>query len=93
MNYFVRDREHDVLPHGLEDVALADGEVETLSERLSWLDMSKWDHEPTPERKWAIRDRTPLRQAGLFGGEGGTGKSIIELMRRSSHNRSAAVRD
>jgi RecA-family ATPase len=52
---------------------------------LAWLDMSNWDHEPRPEREWAIPDRVPLRQAGLFSGEGGTGKSIIELMKNVAH--------
>ena len=47
--------------------------------------MSAWDGEPVPERKWAIRDRVPLNQAGLFSGEGGTGKSIIELMKDAAH--------
>ena len=44
-----------------------------------------WDSEPAPERKWAIKDRVPLNQAGLFSGEGGTGKSIIELMKNVAH--------
>jgi RecA-family ATPase len=52
---------------------------------LQWLDMSTWDSDPKPERKWAIRDRVPLNQAGLFSGEGGTGKSIIELMKNVAH--------
>ena len=52
---------------------------------LPWLDMSNWDHEPIPERQWAIRDRVPLKQAGLFSGEGGTGKSIIEIMKDVAH--------
>jgi RecA-family ATPase len=52
---------------------------------LSWLDMSNWDREPVPQRKWAILDRVPLNQAGLFSGEGGTGKSIIELMKDVAH--------
>jgi RecA-family ATPase len=52
---------------------------------LKWLDMSNWDREPVPERKWAIRDRVPLNQAGLFSGEGGTGKSIIELQKNVAH--------
>jgi RecA-family ATPase len=52
---------------------------------LEWLDMSSWDSEPAPERKWAIKDRVPLNQAGLFSGEGGTGKSIIELMKNVAH--------
>jgi RecA-family ATPase len=54
-------------------------------QKLEWLDMSNWDHEPIPEREWAIRDRVPLKQAGLFSGEGGTGKSIIELMKNVAH--------
>ena len=54
-------------------------------DRLPWLDMSRWDREPVPERKWAIRDRVPLNQAGLFSGEGGTGKSILELMKDVAH--------
>jgi RecA-family ATPase len=52
---------------------------------LNWLDMSNWDNEPVPERKWAIKDRVPLNQAGLFSGEGGAGKSIIELMKDVAH--------
>ena len=52
---------------------------------LQWLDMSNWDHERVPDRQWAIRDRVPLNQAGLFSGEGGTGKSIVELMKNVAH--------
>jgi RecA-family ATPase len=52
---------------------------------LEWLDMSNWDRDPVPERKWAIRDRVPLNQAGLLSGEGGAGKSIIELTRDVAH--------
>jgi RecA-family ATPase len=52
---------------------------------LPFIDMSNWDREPVPERKWAIRDRVPLNQVGLFSGEGGTGKSIIELMKDAAH--------
>jgi RecA-family ATPase len=55
------------------------------TEPLRWLDMSSWDHTSIPERKWAIRDRVPLKQAGLFSGEGGTGKSIIELQKNVAH--------
>ena len=52
---------------------------------LAWLDMSGWDDVPVPDRQWAIRDRVPINQAGLFSGEGGTGKSIIELMKDVAH--------
>jgi RecA-family ATPase len=52
---------------------------------IQWLDMSNWDNEPVPKREWAIRDRVPLNQAGLCSGEGGTGKSIIELQKNVAH--------
>jgi RecA-family ATPase len=52
---------------------------------IQWLDMSAWDREPVPVRQWAIKDRVPLNQAGLFSGEGGTGKSIIELQKDVAH--------
>jgi RecA-family ATPase len=52
---------------------------------LTWIDMSSWDNVPAPEREWAIRDRVPLNQAGLFSGEGGAGKSIIELQKDVAH--------
>jgi RecA-family ATPase len=52
---------------------------------LRWLDMSAWDGESLPQRQWAIKDRVPLNQAGLFSGEGGTGKSIIELTKNCAH--------
>jgi RecA-family ATPase len=52
---------------------------------LKWVNMSGWDTDPVPERQWSIRDRVPLNQAGLFSGEGGTGKSILELMKNVAH--------
>jgi RecA-family ATPase len=52
---------------------------------IQWLDMSTWDDEPRPEREWAILNRVPLNQAGLFSGEGGAGKSIIEMMKDVAH--------
>jgi RecA-family ATPase len=52
---------------------------------LVWVDMSSWDSTPLPDRQWAILDRVPAKQAGLFSGEGGTGKSIIELMKNVAH--------
>ena len=55
------------------------------AEPLQWLNMSAWDTAAIPERKWAIRDPVPLKQAGLFSGEGGTGKSILELMKNVAH--------
>jgi RecA-family ATPase len=60
-------------------------ESQETSPALPFLDMTNWDHEPLPERKWAISNRVPLNQAGLFSGEGGTGKSIIEMMKDVAH--------
>jgi RecA-family ATPase len=57
----------------------------TTTVRLPWLDLAAFDGIPLPEREWAIRDRVPLKQAGLFSGEGGTGKSIIELQKNVAH--------
>lgn len=53
--------------------------------RLQWINMSKWDNELVPERQWAIFNRVPLNQAGLLSGEGGTGKSLIELYKDVAH--------
>ena len=52
---------------------------------IRWLDMSNWDNEPRPERDWTILNRVPAKQSGLFSGEGGTGKSIIEMMKDVAH--------
>jgi RecA-family ATPase len=69
-----------------QDVQIERGRLPDMSiAPLVWLDMSSWDHEPIPEREWAILDRVPLKQAGLFSGEGGTGKSIIELTKDVAH--------
>jgi DNA polymerase I-like protein with 3'-5' exonuclease and polymerase domains/RecA-family ATPase len=61
------------------------GTAEASTRKLPWLDMSNWDNEPIPERKWAIPDCVPLNQVGLFSGEGGTGKSIVEIMKNIAH--------
>jgi RecA-family ATPase len=46
---------------------------------LPFINMSAWDNEPLPEREWAVPNRIPLRQLGLFSGEGGAGKSYVTL--------------
>ena len=33
---------------------------EATPAKLYWLNMSNWDDEPVPTRKWAILDRVPL---------------------------------
>jgi hypothetical protein len=61
------------------------GPKSSVAPPIKWLDMSNWDNEPRPEREWAIPDRVPLRQAGLFSGGGGAGKSILEIMKDVAH--------
>jgi RecA-family ATPase len=59
--------------------------VETPPKPLRWLDMSNWDSEAIPERDWVIFNRVPAEQFGIFSGEGGVGKSIIELSKDIAH--------
>ncbi|MEY9428879.1 RecA-family ATPase [Bradyrhizobium ottawaense] len=54
-------------------------------EPLNFIDMSFWDITPVPARQWAVRDRVPAHQVTLFSGEGGSGKSIIELQLACAH--------
>jgi RecA-family ATPase len=70
---------------GLREAIDGGRQIDRASPPLQWLDMSGWDGEPIPERQWAIKARVPLKQAGLFSGEGGTGKSIIELTKNVAH--------
>jgi RecA-family ATPase len=37
----------------------------------------QWDGEPVPELEYAVPDRFPLENVGLFSGEGGQGKSSL----------------
>ena len=52
---------------------------------FKWLDMSHWDDEPVPQRNGQFSIVSRSKQAGLFSGEGGAGKSIIELMKNVAH--------
>ncbi len=72
-------------PNGHGDSIIPELDDLSAGNALNWADMSNWDNEPVPQREWAIRDRVPLNQAGLFSGEGGTGKSIIELTKNVAH--------
>jgi RecA-family ATPase len=52
---------------------------------LPLMNMSNWDCEAVPQRDWVILNRVPAEQFGIFSGEGGTGKSIIELTKNVAH--------
>jgi RecA-family ATPase len=58
---------------------------EPVSVPLAWLGMSTWDDVDPPIRRWSILNRSPANQVGLFSGEGGAGKSIIELTKNVAH--------
>jgi hypothetical protein len=53
------------------------GIIEPVSQPtvLRWVNMSTWDTDPIPERQWSVLNRAPANQAGLFSGEGGTGRA------------------
>jgi RecA-family ATPase len=49
------------------------------------LDMSGWDDAAIPEQQWTILNVVPRPCMGIFSGEGGIGKSILELMKNVCH--------
>jgi hypothetical protein len=49
------------------------------------INIGEWDNQPIPEQEWAVPDRYPRRQTGLFSGEGGEGKSSIVLHLCAAH--------
>jgi RecA-family ATPase len=52
---------------------------------LPFISMANWDNEPVPEQEWAVPDRIPLGQTTLFTGEGGYGKSTVQLHLCAAH--------
>jgi RecA-family ATPase len=48
-------------------------------ERLSFIDIGKWQDTPAPEREWTIQGRIPLCSVTLCAGEGGVGKTLLML--------------
>jgi RecA-family ATPase len=46
---------------------------------LIFIDLTRWQDQPVPERPWAVRDRIPLNNVTLFSGEGAIGKTILSL--------------
>jgi RecA-family ATPase len=44
---------------------------------LEFIDVTAWDGQPIPERKWAVFNRIPDEEVTLLSGEGAIGKSLI----------------
>ena len=91
-DHLVDPPDYDTISEGMNedptyDIAAGNPDIAaaTALPKVPWLVMSSFDSAPLPEREWAIKDRVPLKQAGLFSGEGGTGKSIIELQKNVAH--------
>ena len=52
---------------------------------LTFCDIGRWALEEPPAREWAVPDRFPLRNVGLFSGEGAVGKSILLMQLGVAH--------
>jgi RecA-family ATPase len=44
-----------------------------------FINMGNWDDIPVPVQEWDVLGRIPRRQCVLFSGEGGAGKSLVQL--------------
>jgi AAA domain len=67
------------LGHGAKDLqARIEGAGPAISP-LHFIDTSRWDFEDAPEQEWSVYNRIPRRECILFSGEGGAGKSILQL--------------
>src|SRR5262249_10500538 len=47
--------------------------------------MPGWDDEPVPEQEWTVHNRIPNQQCVLFSGQGGAGKSTVQLQQSVAH--------
>jgi RecA-family ATPase len=54
-------------------------EAPAAPDPLIFIDLTRWQDQPVPERPWAVRDRIPLNNVTLFSGEGAIGKTILSL--------------
>ena len=52
---------------------------------LPFINMSRWDDEPVPEQEWTVHTRIPNQQCVLFSGQGGAGKSTVQLQQSVAH--------
>jgi RecA-family ATPase len=60
-------------------------EAKTTAERLSFIDLSRYDIEAIPQREWSVENRFLRRAVSLTSGEGGTGKTIILNQLAAAH--------
>jgi DNA polymerase bacteriophage-type len=65
------------LNHGRDDLLAKIKAAKPYHQRPQPLPIWQWDGEPVPELEYAVPDRFPLENVGLFSGEGGQGKSSL----------------
>jgi DNA polymerase bacteriophage-type len=65
------------LDHGRDDLLAKIEATKQYHQRPQPLPIRQWDGEPVPELEYAVPDRFPLENVGLFSGEGGQGKSSL----------------
>jgi RecA-family ATPase len=51
---------------------------------VALMSLAHLDAEPVPQQEWVLQDRIPVDQTAIFSGEGGGGKSILQLMLSSA---------
>jgi RecA-family ATPase len=49
------------------------------SDVIPLINMRNWDNEVAPQQEWAVCSRIPIGHVSLFSGEGGAGKSLLQL--------------
>jgi RecA-family ATPase len=49
-------------------------------EPLEFIDVTAWENQPVPERRWAVLNRIPDEEVTLLSGEGAIGKSLLLKM-------------
>ncbi|MGY6549595.1 MAG: AAA family ATPase [Roseinatronobacter sp.] len=76
--------DRDTSANKKEDDDAAKRAVQIASFRAGVFRASDLDGKPVPERKWHVRDLIPSNTVTLFGGDGGTGKSLCALQLAAS---------
>lgn len=74
---------HDLSPfdrHHLDQHGVTlDGRVITDFRQSRFYSAADLDGKPVPQRQWLVHDLVPMKTVTLFGGDGGTGKSLAAL--------------
>jgi RecA-family ATPase len=61
-------------------VARALEDIQSRLPVIKPIDFANWDNEETPQLDYAVPDRVPANSVTLFSGQGGAGKSLLQLL-------------